>query len=145
MARHSVAGRSTIAGTTVRGQFSLFAAAACRLVVREVGISNTTATAFCAALARFTNTTGQGTGLTEAKQNPNANTIQGTAFAGHTADPAISDVFRQASIAAAIGAGYVWTFGDEGLIIPLGTSNGLGIIIPVGTGQITDFYIDWDE
>ena len=144
MARHSIAGRSTTAGTNLRALFSLFAVANRNGKVREVGITNTTATAFAAALARFTNATGVGAGLTEAPYD-NETAPDCTAFAGHTADGAVGAVFRQQSIGAAIGAGAIWTFSDSGLIIPAGTGNGIGVIIPTGAGQIVDYWMDWDD
>lgn len=142
--RHSIAGRSTVAGTNVRALFSLFATANNGGAIREIGIINTTSTAFAAAVARFTNATGVGAGLTEADYDPDSPAIL-TGFAGHTADGGVGQVFRQASIAAAVGAGAVWTFGDTGLVIPKGTANGIGIIIPTGSGQIVDYWLDWDE
>jgi hypothetical protein len=30
-------------------------------------------------------------------------------------------------------------------LISAGTANGVGIICPTGTGQILDYYFDWDE
>ena len=142
--RHSIAGRATVVGTTLRAGASLFATATVGAKIREIGISNTTATAFAASLARFTNATGVGAGLTEADYDA-ANPAICTGFAGHTADGAVGQVFRQISIGAAIGAGFVWTFGDSGILIAVGTANGLGIICPTGTGQIFDYWIDWDE
>lgn len=145
MARNSIAGRSTVVGTTVRAGASLFAIASRTMKVREVGIFNTTAVAFAAALARFTNATGVGAGLTEAPWDTEGPAPNGTGFAGHTADGAVGGVFRQASLPAAIGGGVIWTFGETGLVIPAGTANGIGIICPTGTGQIFDYYFDWDE
>lgn len=145
MARNSIAGRSTVVGTTVRAGASLFAIASRTMKVREVGVFNTTAVAFAAALARFTNATGVGAGLTEAPWDTEGPAPNGTGFAGHTADGAVGGVLRQASLPAAIGGGVIWTFGETGLVIPAGTANGIGIICPTGTGQIFDYYIDWDE
>jgi hypothetical protein len=145
MARYAIAGRSSIAGTTVRGQFSLYAVASRAGKVRECGLFNTTTTAFAAALARFTAAGTQGSALTEAKYDDGAPDPQLTGFAGHTGDATVGQVLRQASIGAAIGAGVIWTFGDTGLVIPAGTGNGIGPIIPTGTGQVTDFHLDWDE
>lgn len=142
--RHSIAGRSTVAGTALRAIASLFATATVGAKLREVGIFNTTATAVAASLVRFTNATGVGTGLTEADYDAASPAIA-TGFAGHTADGAVGQVFRQASLPAAIGGGVIWTFGDSGLLIPVGTANGIGIICPTGTGQILDYYFDWDE
>lgn len=142
--RHSVAGRSTVAGTPLRAIASLFATATVGAKLREVGVFNTTATAVAVSLVRFTNATGVGAGLTEADYDAASPAIA-TGFAGHTADGAVGQVFRQAVLGAQVGSGIIWTFGDSGLIIPVGTANGIGIICPVGTGQICDFYIDWDE
>jgi hypothetical protein len=47
-------------------------------------------------------------------------------------------------LGAAIGAGVIWTFGTHGLIVDIGTANGVGVI-PTGTGQVCDAYIVWDE
>ena len=142
--RHSIAGRSTVVGTAARAMASVFAIASVGGKIREVGVFNTTTTALAVALVRFTNATGVGAGLTEADYDA-ANPAQCTGFAGHTADGAIGQVFRQASLGAAIGSGVIWTFGDSGILIPVGTANGIGIITPTGTGQICDYYIDWDE
>lgn len=145
MARYSIAGRGTVVGTSLRGMFSLFATASVGAKVREIGVFNTTAVALAVALARFTAATNVGTGLTEAEYDENAPAPSCTGFAGHTGDGTVGQVFRQASIGAAIGSGMIWTFGDTGLVIQPGTANGIGIIVPTGTGQICDYYMDWDE
>ena len=144
MARHAVANRSTVAGTTLRAVASVFSLAASGFTLREVGVFNTTSTAVAVSLVRFTNATGVGAGLTEVDFDP-AKTVLATAFAGHTADGAVGAAFRQASLGAAIGSGVIWTFGDSGIIVPVGTANGIGIICPTGTGQVLDFYYEWDE
>ena len=50
-----------------------------------------------------------------------------------------------AGIGAAIGAAVIFTFGDSGLRIPIGTGNGIGVIVETGTGQVCQSYIVWDE
>lgn len=145
MARNSIAGRSTVVGTTVRAGASLYAVASRTIKLREVGVFNTTATAFAAALVRFTNATGVGAGLTEVQWDEAGPAPNATGFAGHTADGTVGSPFRYASIPAAVGGGVIWTFGDSGVIIAAGTANGIGIICPTGTGQIFDYYFDWDE
>jgi hypothetical protein len=142
---HSIAGRSSIAGTTLRAQFALYAIASRTIVVREVGLTNTTSTAFAVALVRLTAAGTQGSGLTEAPWNTEGPAQNGTGFAGHTGDATVGGVLRQASIGAAVGSGIVWTFGGSGLRIPAGTANGIGTIIPTGTGQIVDYWLDWEE
>lgn len=146
MARFSIAGRSTVAGTSARAIASLFAIASRVGTLREVGVFNTTTTAVAVSLVRFTNATGVGAGLTEVlwdTEGPSAPNCTG--FAGHTADGAVGSAIRQASLGAAIGSGVIWTFGDAGIRIPAGTANGIGVICPTGTGQILDYYFDWDE
>lgn len=142
--RHSIAGRSTVVGTTVRAIASVFATASVGLKLREVGVFNTTSTAVAVSLVRFTNATGVGAGLTEVDYDAASPAIA-TGFAGHTADGAVGSPFRQASLPAAVGGGVIWTFGDSGLLIAVGTANGIGIICPTGTGQLLDYYFDWDE
>lgn len=145
MARYVIAGRSTVAPTSLRALASLFSTASIIGKIREVGIFNTTNTACAVALVRFTNATGVGAGLTESKYDPQSATASCTGFAGHTADGAVGETLRQGSLGAAIGSGVIWTFGDTGLVLPVGTANGIGIICPTGTGQICDYCIDWDE
>lgn len=144
MSRFSIAGRSTVAGTTVRAIASLFAIASKNFKLREVGVFNTTSTALAVGLVRFTNATGVGTGLTEVPYDEGV-TANVTGFAGHTADGAVGSGIRQASLPAAVGGGVIWTFGDSGILVAAGTANGIGVICPTGTGQILDYYMDWDE
>lgn len=144
--RCSVAGRSTVVGTTLRAIASVFATATQGFQLRECGVFNTTATEVAVSLVFFTNATGVGAGITEVQWNqalipaPNM-----TAFAGHTADGAVTGAVRQATLGAVKGSGVIWTFGDEGLVVPIGTTKGIGIICPTGTGQILDYYYDWIE
>ena len=144
MARFSVAGRATVIGTTVRAMASVFGIAATGFRLREVGVFNTTSTAVAVALCRFTNATGVGAGLTAVSYDPAA-VARCTGFAGHTADGAVGANFRYATLAAAVGSGVIWTFGDTGVIGPVTTALGIGIICPTGTGQLCDYYIDFDE
>lgn len=145
MPRFSVSGRATVASTAARGTSLYNIASLCSPKVVEVGVFNTTATAFVASLTRLTATGTQGAGLTETKHDANGPAADATGFACHTADATASDEIVRASIAAAIGGGMVWTFGAGGISIPAGTANGLGILCPTGTGQIYDYYIVWDE
>jgi hypothetical protein len=141
---HSVGGRATVVGTSLRAIASLFASATFGARVREVGVCNTTSTAVTVALAEFGSATNVGAGLTEV--NEDINPTQCTAFAGHTADGAsVGQAFRQLTLPAAVGATIVWTFSEGGFLIPIGTANGLGIIVPTGTGQICDFWFKWEE
>lgn len=145
--RCSIAGRSTVAGTSARAVASLFSIASKGFRLREVGVFNTTATAVAVSLVRFTNATGVGAGLTEVVWDDNGDGLAPsiTGFAGHTGDGAVGSPLRQASLGAAVGSGVIWTFGDYGIVVKPATTNGIGIICPTGTGQILDYYYDWEE
>ena len=145
MARYTFGMRGTVVGTAARAMMSLFAVAGSGARLREIGVFNTTTTALAISLVRFTDATGVGAGQAEGEYGTNAPPPLSTIFAGHTADGTVGQVLRQASLGAAIGSGVIWTFGDSGLVIVLGTANGIGITTPTGTGQICDYYLDWDE
>lgn len=145
MARNAIAGRSTVVGTTVRAVASLFAVASRTAKLRQVSVCNTTSTAVAVALCRFTNATGVGAGLTEVLYDETGPAPNCTGFAGHTADGAVGANFEYVSLGAAVGSGWVFTFGDMGILIAAGTANGVGIICPTGTGQILDYSFHWDE
>jgi hypothetical protein len=145
MARCSAAGRTTAVPTTARGP-SLYATAAIRPVVREIGVFNTTSTATAVAICRASATGTQGAGLTEVCETDDSRTVIATAFTTHTADATLGSPVRQAAIAATIGAGVIFTFGDNGLIIDNATTAGVTIAAVSGvTGQNIDFWITWDE
>src|SRR6185503_3109897 len=122
------AGAKTSAGTVQWPMLSLFSSAVAQPNIREIAIFNTTTTAFDVKLARIASGPGTvGAGLTETPlDNPSA-VAGGMAFTTYTAGtPSLTDLGYRASIGAAIGAGVIWTFGDEGLeILPAaGTVNG---------------------
>ena len=145
MARYTIAGRSTVAGTSLRAIASLFGISGIGGRLVEVAIFNTTSTAVAAALVRFTAATNVGTGLTEAEYDENAPPPSCTGFAGHTGDGTVGQVLDQASLGAAIGSGVIWTYGNGGIVIQPGTANGIGVTCPTGTGQILDYRYTWDE
>lgn len=144
MPRYSVSGRATVVGTAARGVASLYGVAAMEAKIAEVGVFNTTVQAVVASLTRMTNATGVGTGLTEVPHD-GVSTALCTAFAGHTGDGGIGGEIVRADLGAAIGAGAIWTFDKEPLRINNATADGIAILCPIGTGQILDYYIIWDE
>lgn len=145
MARFAISGRATIAGTSALPLVSLYATAAVRPRLLEVGIFNTTSTAAVYALVRLTTTGTQGAGLTEVAEDSPDHTAVATGFAGHTVGPTIGGELRRATLGAAVGSGVIWTFSEAGCEIPAATTNGVGIIVPSGTGQIADYYMAWIE
>jgi hypothetical protein len=147
MARYTVGGVATIAGTATLPLVSLYNTAAVNFRLREVHIFNTTATgSFVVALARLSTTGTQGAGLTEVALDSTSVAASCTAFAGHTVAPTLADLGYRKRMGAAVGDGVIWTFNnDVGVTAPLGTGNGVGLYVPTGTGQICDYVLVWDE
>lgn len=145
MARFST-GVRTSAGSTTLPIVSLYSGGATSSPrLREVGISNTTATALVVKLIRLTTAGTQGAGLVETPHD-GISAALGTGFTTHTVAPTLgADLGYTFSLGAAVGAGIIWTFGDVGLVVPAGTANGIGVIIATGTGQVCDTYLVWDE
>lgn len=144
MARCAVADRTSAVPTAARGP-SVYATAAVRPRIREIGIFNTTAVACAVGVERATATGTQGAALTEINLEDDSHTIIATAFNTHTADATVTGCIRQASLGAAIGSGVIFTFGGEGMLLDNATTAGVVITCPTGTGQHLDFYIEWDE
>lgn len=144
MARFSVSGRTTIVGTAALPNVSLYATAAVRPRIVEVGLFNTGAAAVEVALNRLTTAGTQGAGLTEDCDSMPEQGAVATAFAGHTVGPTIGTEKRRAILG--VGGGVIWTWPDtDPLAIPDGTANGIGVIVPTGTGQILAYSITWSE
>jgi hypothetical protein len=145
MARYTAGTTSSGAGTSARPIGSLFAIASRSCYVREIGCFNTTSTSVAIRIAKCTAVGTPGTGLTEDRYNTNDDAADMTAFDTHSADATVNTgSIRVARLGAAVGAGVIFTFAEPGIFIPAGTANGVGII-PVGTGQILDWYIEWEE
>lgn len=144
MARFSAAWRTAGAGSATLPVGSLYATAAVRPRLVEVGVFNSTATAVVVALIRLTTTGTQGSTITAAYEDDSSQTAVATAKDTHTVAPTLGGKLRQASLGAAIGSGIIWTFAN-GLVIPNTTGDGIGIYIPTGTGQVVDVYLTWDE
>ena len=144
MPRYS-AGVVTGAGSTTLPIISLYAAAAVGARIREIGATNTTATEVVLKLIRMTTTGTRGSALTNAKHDPASAAAGCSAYGTHTVTATNTDMGYRTVLGAAIGSGVIWTFGDSGLVIPVGTGNGIGIMVGSGTGQACSCYIVWDE
>ena len=143
------AGVKTTAGSTILPIMTLWSSATNQVNVREIGVFNTTATAFDIKVVRLSSGPGTvGAGLVETPiDNPLA-VAGGMAFTTQTAGTiTMTDAGYRASIGAAIGAGMVWTFGAEGfeIVAAGGTVNGIGVVVENGTGQAAQTYFVWDE
>ena len=145
MARCGAAGRGvTNLPTAARGP-NLFCSADGGLRLRECGVFNTTTTGFCVGVGIATGLGTPAGALTEYCEDDPGHTVLGIGFTSHSADATVAAVVRQASVGAAIGAGVVFTFGDNGIYRPEGTGNGIVLTCPTGTAQFFDFYFVWDE
>jgi outer membrane lipoprotein SlyB len=148
MARFSASWRTTGAGSTTLPIASLYATAAVRPRVVEVGIFNTTSTAASFKLVRLTTAGTQGSTITAGYEDDNSQTAVTTAKDTHTVAPTLGAQIRPIELGAAQGSGIIFTFGGgktSGLTIPNTTGDGIGIVVATGTGQICAVYFTWDE
>src|SRR2546427_456868 len=146
MARFSGGAKSTGAGSITLPIMSIYAAAAVSGSLREVGVFNTTATNVDVKLVRLTSTGTQGATITAAPQVDRSAAASCGLFNTHTVAPTLgNDLGYRASLGAAIGSGVIWTFGDRGIEWPVAVTQGIGVIIENGTGQICQVYFVWDE
>jgi hypothetical protein len=146
MARQSAAYRTTGAGSATLPMASLYASSTGGLWLVEVGVSNSTVTAFTLSLKRVTSTGTQGAAQTVVYEENDVNfTAKGDPRDTHTVLPTlVAGESRRASIGASIGSGVIWTFGARGLFIPSGVANGVALMPITGTGQACDVYWSWD-
>jgi hypothetical protein len=146
--RQAAAWRTTGAGSATLPMASLYASSTGGLWVVEIGVTNTTTTAFEVSLKRISTAGTQGTAQTVVYEENDANfTAKGDPRDTHTSTgpTLVAGEIRRASIGASIGSGIIWTFGGRGLFIPSGTGNAVGVMPITGTGQISDVYFSWDS
>lgn len=138
-------GTLTGAGSTTLPIISLYSGAAVLGIIKEIGVTNTTATAVALKVVRLSTTGTQGAGLEEDQWRVDQVVSSCKAFTTHTANPTLGQsVGHRAQLGAVIGSGIVWEF-KAGLFIPVGVANGIGVIVENGTGQICQAWIVWEE
>lgn len=146
MARFTIAGRTTIVGTAALPNASLYATAAVRPRIVEVQLWNTSTSAVEVALMRLTTAGTQGAGLSENSEDYPEHAAIATGFAGHTVGPTLGAEICRARLGAADGSGVIWTWPDSNpLQIAAATTNGIGVLVPTGTGQTLAYVIKWLE
>jgi len=147
MARYTVGGVASIAGSSSLPIVSLYASAAVNPRLREVHFFNTTSTGgFVIALCRLSTTGTRGSALTPVAFDGTGVAASCTAYNGHTVAPTLVDLGLRKRMGAAVGDAVIWTFNnDVGITVGVGTGNGLGLYVPTGTGQICDYVLVWDE
>jgi hypothetical protein len=147
MAIFGVGGRTVTNLPTATAGPGIFAGATSgKFWIREVGVFNTTTSAVAVGLAVCTATGTQAGGLTEYQTDDPSNAAPSeTAFTSMSTAATVAATIRQISLGAAIGSGFVWTFGEKEWEVPEGTANGMIINCPTGTAQHLDFYIKWEK
>lgn len=145
MARFS-AGALTGAGTTALPLIALVGGTTVVARIREIGITNTTATAAAYKLCRLSTAGTPGATITQAALpgfDPATSlvTIRNT----YTVAPTITDLGYRAQLGAAIGSGFVFTFDDWELTTAAVANSGIGVVVENGTGQPLQVYMKWYE
>lgn len=144
MAQFVASGLTTAVPTAARGP-SVWATAAVRPRVIEVGVFSTAATGFYVGLQRATATGTKGAAITPTPTGDDSQAAVTTAATTHTADATLVAVPIRYARLVGDGAGVIWTFPDPGVIIDNATTNGLVVTCPSGTGQQITFYFQWIE
>lgn len=146
MARYSAGGIASAAATATLPAVTLAAAAGSGCRLRQLSIFNTTATAFYAALRRFSTAGTRGAAVnSHAPANSAAAACTVADANTSTAPTLVNGVIEIAELPAAIGGGVIWTFDDTTAELLAGIGNMLGILCPSGTGQVFTYTLRWDE
>ena len=146
MARFSSAWRTAGAGSTTLPIAGLTATATCRLMIREIGVFNTTGTAVVLALRRMSALGTPGSTVATVPEDDNSQTAVGVPKDTWTVTGTFgTGSIRVASLGAAVGSGIIWTFSDSGVVIPNTTTDAIVVVPYTGTGQICDVSLTWDE
>jgi hypothetical protein len=116
-----------------------------RAHILEIGLFLNAATASSISLARSTTlgtTSTTVAGVAGEPGEPAATMLVGTAWSGAPAGTGVP--IRKITLPANIGAGVVWGFGYNDLIIPISASLVL-LNFGAGAGSVLNGYVVWDE
>lgn len=145
MARYSAGMTAAGAGTTLRPIFGILCTASTTPKLREVGLFNTTNTACVFELIEITGGTPGATVTAFAHDSEVPATPANLAKQLWTADGGSPrKTGYRISCGGAIGSGAILSFGDSGVRPLLGSTIALGLV-PIGTGQVCEVYMVWDE
>jgi hypothetical protein len=144
--RAAVSYRTTGVGSATLPMTSIYSLGTGDLYLVEVGVTNTSVTAFQLSLVRLTTagTQGASAGTVYSEEGTGNFTAKFAAVQAHTVAPTINEV-RRASVGASVGSGVIFTFGSRALMIPSGTANGFGLIAISTAGQLMDVYWSVDQ
>jgi len=146
MARFAAGGLTT-AGSTTLPIAALVGSASCKPKIYEIGVFNTTSTAVALKLVRMTTAGTPGATLTsERVSDPEGPASLATLKNTYTSTgPTLTDLGFRCQLGAAIGSGFVWTFGADGLPVLVAANAAVGIVVENGTGQACQVYFAWWE
>lgn len=144
MAQFSASGLTTAVPTATAGP-NIYATAAVRPRVLEVGVFSTVATGFYVALQRATATGTKGAAITPIPVEDDSQAAVTTAAQTHTVAATLTAPPLRYARLVGDGAGVIWTFPEPGVIIDNATTAGLVISCPSGTGQQITFWFHWRE
>ncbi len=133
---------ATVAGAAI---VDLATTATDRIRVREIGFSSTAATAAQVGLIRSSaigTRTSPVTGLAGDFSEPAGTGTVATAWS--VAPTLVATYLRRFNLPAAIGAGLIWSFGPNDLLIPVSGSLVLANF-GVAANPIMDVYLVWEE
>lgn len=133
------------AGTTVLPSASLYAGANKDLRLFEVHGFGTVATASRYLIRRLDTAGTKPAAVTDAPYDTRGPAATGEVSGTHTVGPTLDEIFERLVFGASIGAGIILTFGKEGLLIPNGIVNGIGVVLNTGIGQAIDWTWVWEE
>lgn len=142
---YSMGARATGAGSTTLPTQSLYGTAAVGPKLLQVAVFNSTAVACVYELVTLTTTGTPGAGLTEAAWDPDQPAPVCTGAQAHSgAAPTIGQRLGILfPLGNAVGSGVIRVF--DGLRVAKATTNGFGLIVHTGTGQLCDIDWTWDE
>ena len=143
MASRYVSAFIAAVGSTTLPQGSLYSAAAIGAALIEVGTWSNSATQKKLQLRRLTSV---GTAVSQGKGNYDNDGLAAscTAYTTHTVAPTLGDPLHGFSTPGAGGTGIMWGFHERPVEIPIGTTNGIGILPLTALGG-TDVVLVWDE
>ena len=146
MSRYAAGGLTT-AGSTTLPIAALVAGSSIRPHIYEIGVFNTTATAVALKLVRMSSAGTPGATLPAAQvSDPEGNATPSAVLKNtYSVTATMVDLGFRCQLGAAIGSGFVFTFGAEGLVVnPVGNA-AVGIVVENGAGQACQVYFAWWE
>jgi hypothetical protein len=143
MARYTHSARTTV-GTINVPTWELRAGATYRLYVREIGVFLGAATASALGIGRPAAAGTATSPVTAVALDPADGASTGaTAIAWSSAPTSPTIFLRRVGLPATIGAGVIWTFYDEPLVIP--TSGNIVLWNITASAASVDVYVTFDE